>query len=117
MKKVFLNKMKKILVVQQQEILQKLKQDINADIDTDGDETDEIQAKILARTNAQLLIREKEKLLKVESALKRIDNGTFGDCEECGDKISEKRLMINPGFITCIICAEDLETKSKRGQF
>lgn len=114
MRKPFLTKIKKMLETERTEIIAKVKLNSNIDIDIEGDETDEIQGKILALTNAQLMARDKEKMAKIENALKKINEGTFGFCEECGDEIAEKRLMVNPGFITCIGCAEELEILSKR---
>lgn len=114
MRKPFLNKIKKMLEEQREEITNKVKANSNIDIDIDGDETDEIQGKIIALANAQLIARDKEKMLRIESAFKKIAEGTFGFCEECGEEISEKRLMVNPGFHTCIVCAEQIELMNKR---
>lgn len=114
MRKPFLNKIRKILEDQRSEIIAKVKNNAAIDIDIDGDETDEIQGKILALANAQLIARDKEKMVRIENALRKITDGTFGYCEECGEEIVEKRLLVNPGFITCIACAEQLEIISKR---
>ena len=48
---------------------------------------------------------------KVEEALQRIEKETFGYCEECGQKIDEKRLLIQPVTTYCIICKESLEAE------
>ena len=40
--------------------------------------------------------RDREKLIQIDEALERIEDGTYGICEECGCKISEKRLKIMP---------------------
>lgn len=115
MKKTFIQTITKMLEEQRQEITTKINNSNHIDIDIDGDETDEIQAKILALATAKLAIRDREKLVKINNALKKISDGTFGSCEECGEEIAEKRLLFNPGFITCIGCAEHLELISKRG--
>jgi DnaK suppressor protein len=114
MRKPFLTKVKKILEDQRNSIVEKVKLNSNIDIDIDGDETDEIQGKIIALANAQLIARDKDKMAKIELALKKISDGSFGYCEECGEEIAEKRLLVNPGFITCIGCAERLEIINKR---
>lgn len=114
MRKPFLNKIRKMLEDQREQILAKVKMNSNIDIDIDGDETDEIQGNILALANAQLVARDKEKVSQIENAFKKILDGTFGHCEECGEEISEKRLLVNPGFTTCIACAEQLEILNKR---
>jgi DnaK suppressor protein len=42
-------------------------------------------------------------------ALERIENGTYGICTECGNPISEKRLMLFPNATRCLACQEALE--------
>jgi len=116
MNKVFLNKIEKVLQERRQILLKKPEKVI--DIDIDGDETDEIQGKILAHITAQITVREIHLLDRIERALSRIQNGTFGKCEECEEAIAEKRLLINPEFTTCISCAsynEMQEEKRVRG--
>ncbi|MCA9353454.1 TraR/DksA C4-type zinc finger protein [Candidatus Nomurabacteria bacterium] len=39
--------------------------------------------------------------MSVEGALKRIENGTYGTCSVCGEKIEEDRLGANPAADTC----------------
>lgn len=114
MRKLFLNKIRKMLEEQREEILSKVKRNAQIDIDLDGDETDEIQGKIIALANAQLVARDKENIARIENAFKKILDGSFGHCEECDDEISEKRLLVNPGFTTCISCAEQLELLNKK---
>ena len=46
----------------------------------------------------------KQKIMKIENALKRIDIGFFGICISCGEEISEKRLSIDPTVLKCIDC-------------
>jgi RNA polymerase-binding transcription factor DksA len=40
----------------------------------------------------------------IEAALQRLDAGTFGECVECSDMISEQRLDIMPTAVKCIKC-------------
>ena len=59
--------------------------------------------------NLRIRDRERKLLGKVEEALLRIEKETFGYCEECGQKIDEKRLLIRPVTTYCIVCKESLE--------
>ena len=53
-------------------------------------------------------------LLKdIDNALDKISNGTYGICEECDEKINEKRLEVNPVARYCITCQRGLEAKGK----
>jgi len=47
----------------------------------------------------------KDKLQKLEAALQRIEEGTYGVCEACGQAIEPERLGALPTAILCIACA------------
>ncbi len=49
---------------------------------------------------------EKNRLLEIDDAVQKINEGTYGNCQICGNKILEERLEIMPASITCIDCAE-----------
>jgi len=53
----------------------------------------------------------KERLKKIEIALQKIDQGTYGICEACGDQIGEKRLDYFPEVSNCIECQRKMEQK------
>jgi DnaK suppressor protein len=115
MNKVFLEKMKQILLTQRQEILNKSNPDPSMTVvDMEGDETDIIQGNMLIELSKQLATRDVTKLNSIDSALERIENSTYGVCEDCGEDIVEKRLLHNPYFLTCVSCAEDREVDVKQ---
>ena len=53
--------------------------------------------------------RERVFLQKIEKALKKLDEGEFGVCEDCEEPISVKRLEARPETELCIRCKEDQE--------
>ncbi|MBI5184097.1 MAG: TraR/DksA family transcriptional regulator [Nitrospinae bacterium] len=57
--------------------------------------------------------REREELKNIEEALRRIDSGTYGICNECEKKISKKRLEILPFTHYCRDCQSKIESSSK----
>ena len=65
--------------------------------------------------NFELRIRDRERKLinKIKEALERIDEGTFGICELCGEDISEGRLKARPVTTLCIDCKMEEERKEK----
>ncbi len=65
--------------------------------------------------NFLLRIRDRERklIVKIKEALERLDNGTFGICEACGEEISEKRLKARPVTTLCIECKKKQETEEK----
>lgn len=55
--------------------------------------------------------RREQSLQDISSALSKIDAGDYGFCEQCGEEIAEKRLLINPTANYCIVCSSNLECK------
>jgi DnaK suppressor protein len=64
------------------------------------------RASLEADRNFMLRIRDRESKLikKIKRALERIENGTFGICEKCGEDISIQRLKARPVTTQCIEC-------------
>lgn len=73
------------------------------------------RASLEADRNFMLRIRDRENKLikKIKKALERIDNGTFGICEKCGEDISIKRLKARPVTTQCIECKTKEEAVEK----
>jgi RNA polymerase-binding transcription factor DksA len=67
-----------------------------------------------AERSVFLLEREIDKLKKINSALGRIYDKTYGICEICGEYIQEKRLSIVPYARFCIECKSKEEKKTRR---
>ena len=55
-----------------------------------------------------------ETLNKIEEALKRLEDGSFGYCFECGEEISERRLRALPFAVRCKDCEEAREMAEQR---
>lgn len=68
-----------------------------------------------AERNFELRIRDREHKLikKVKKALERINEGTFGLCETCGEDISIERLRARPVTTQCIDCKTKEEKLEK----
>lgn len=49
--------------------------------------------------------RREQHLMRINSALRRIDSGGFGNCRMCGDEIDERRLWADPSASKCVPCA------------
>lgn len=65
--------------------------------------------------NATLRIRDRERKLiaKIDDALERIDDGTFGICEACDEAIGPDRLRARPVTTLCIGCKNEQEKQEK----
>lgn len=58
--------------------------------------------------------RERKLLAKIDDALQRIEDGSFGICEECGKDIGLKRLKARPVVTLCIECKTKQEEEEKK---
>jgi DnaK suppressor protein len=74
------------------------------------------RASLESDRNFELRIRDRERKLikKLQEALQRIEDGTFGVCELCAESISEKRLMARPVTTLCINCKTKQEQLEKQ---
>jgi DnaK suppressor protein len=61
-----------------------------------------------------LIQMKSETLNKVDAALRRLEEGSYGDCFECGEEISEARLRALPFAVRCKDCEEARETAELR---
>ena len=70
------------------------------------------QASLQATIDFMLRIRDRESRLigKINQSLARIEEGTFGICDMCGEKISIQRLKARPVTNFCITCKNKMET-------
>lgn len=63
--------------------------------------------------NLHMKERDNKLIFKIKEALERIENGTYGICEVCGEKITESRLKARPVTTVCITCKQNQETQEK----
>ena len=90
-----------------------LNEDMTLDADDLPDEMDLASSEYLHSFTFRLRGREKAFLDKIQKALQKIEDGSFGVCEECGEEISIKRLEARPETTLCIRCKEDQERMEK----
>jgi len=74
---------------------------------------DQASAEIDRNLLLRLRGREQRLLKKIDSAIEKIDSGTFGICEVCGQDIGIKRLEARPVTTMCIHCKTEQEEEEK----
>ena len=84
--------------------------------------SDEVeQSSLSSDMDFTLRIRDREAKLiaKIRDAIERLEDGTFGICEECGQEIPLKELMARPVTTMCIECkkAQEAEERTKAASF
>ena len=113
MSKAQLKKFKDMLEAKRQEIIKRAQQTLDEDMTLDSndlpDEMDLASSEYLQSFTFRLRGRERFFLDKIDQALKRIEDGSFGMCESCEEPISIKRLEARPETTLCIRCKEDQE--------
>jgi len=57
--------------------------------------------------------REREKIKAIDEALEKIDDNTYGRCEECDEKINKERLKILPFAKYCVTCKAEIEKRER----
>lgn len=105
-KKLFENEKKKIIFNDRI-----LREDFSVNSDDRYDEVDQATTDVEQSMRMRLCNREVLYLKKVEEALERIEEGTFGLCTECEEPIELKRLEARPTATHCVSCKEEQERR------
>ncbi len=112
-----MSKFKKILLAERDRLLNNskasIKNDLNISTDDLPDEADLAASEINQSLTFELRNRERVMISKINTALKRIQDGTFGECEACEEPIEKRRLEARPFSTFCVNCQEMHEHKEK----
>jgi DnaK suppressor protein len=115
MTKTELNKFKKILENKQDELEQIVRNRDAITIEKSADALDEVQHAAERELAIRNLDRESHLLRNVRSALRRLEDGSFGTCLHCEEEISPKRLAAVPWAAFCIQCQEQADRNHDDG--
>lgn len=118
MKKKDLDQLKKLLEDENRRILRHL-EDLSdtsvADIDTpSGDSVDLAALEINQNSLVKVGKRELNHLKKIDAALQKMEDGTYGECESCGEQIAVARLLARPVAQLCIDCKTAQENEERK---
>ena len=113
-----LKKFQELLEDKRKSVLERARQMLSVEnmaLDTNDlpDEMDLASSEYLQSFEFRLRGREKSLLSKLDLALKKIEEGTFGVCEICEESIGKKRLEARPETTLCIKCKEDQEREER----
>ena len=94
--------------------LRNLREALQSEVDVEPDEGD---AEVFEREKNSALIAVLEKKLNdVEAALKSIEKGGYGICEDCGKAIETERLEVKPDATLCLTCQQKAEQRARRNR-
>ncbi len=115
--KKHLEEIRTLLTEQRDKLLDNAKRTLKEEIElAPEDLPDEMDlASSVYEQNLSLRLRGRERglLEKINAALRRMAEGEFGECEECGEEIGINRLRARPVTTYCIQCKEDQEKREK----
>jgi DnaK suppressor protein len=89
------------------------KHDLTLQTEDLPDEVDLASSELNQSMSLRIRDRERELVLRIEEALGKIEDGTFGLCEMCEEPIDIKRLEAQPVAEMCIRCKEQEEIQRK----
>jgi DnaK suppressor protein len=111
-----ITRFKKILLKEREEIIGEVKQIHESSREMGQDGIQDIADEAANIYHRQVLLslseNERTRLQEVDEALDRIESGTYGICEECGEPIGMKRLEVRPIAKYCVPC----KTKQEKGK-
>jgi DnaK suppressor protein len=109
LRKILQNKRRELLKETQDEIAKYVKGDNRQEIETALDDGDWSVIDIAEDINLRKLAVNRDTLQKIELSLHKLDDGSYGVCDDCGEEISPERLRVLPFAIRCRDCQEDFE--------
>ncbi|MBD5405238.1 RNA polymerase-binding protein DksA [bacterium] len=96
-----------------EETLKTLTEETGDTYSSSGDEVDRANDEALKQLELRARDRERKLISKIDAALKRIEDGTFGYCEITDEPIGLKRLEARPVATMSVEAQEEHETKEK----
>lgn len=112
-----LKKFQEMLEEKRRQVLDRARKTLSEDMTLDTndlpDEMDLASSEYIQSFEFRLRGREKILLTKLDLALKKIEDGSFGTCELCEEQIGRKRLEARPETSLCIRCKEDQEREER----
>ena len=115
-----LERFRETLLEQKMQILGRVEEMLSGEIHLDSNDFPDEMDTAVSETNlsltGQLREREQRLLNKIEEALKKIKQGTYGACTSCGEEIEMKRLQARPVASLCIDCKGEQERLERQGE-
>ena len=110
-------KFRRILLEEKKRIIANTKKSIESELNISADDLpDEVDLAAI-QVNQTLVFRlrdrERQLLAKIDQAIVRLNDGTFGHCLECDEAIEKRRLEVRPVSTLCISCKELQEHREK----
>lgn len=109
LRRLLINRREEIVKEAKAEISKYIKGEKRQLVETALDDGDWSVIDLAEDISLKQLSTHRENLVKIDEALRKLKEGTYGKCEDCGEEISDKRLKVIPFAIYCIDCKEKRE--------
>jgi DnaK suppressor protein len=109
LRKLLIQKREQLVKETDIEVSKYIKGETKQIVDTALDDGDWSVVDISEDVSLGRLSAQREVMVKIDAAIRKLDEGTYGICEDCGGKISEERLKVLPFAIYCRDCQEKIE--------
>jgi len=116
MRRALINRREEIVKEAKVEISKYIRGETKQLVDTALDDGDWSIIDLSEDISLKQLSTHRETLLKIDEALTKLNEGTYGKCEDCGEEISEERLRVLPFAIYCRDCQEKKEQIEEMGR-
>lgn len=109
LKKMLTEKKREVWNDIKERLFEQLGKEYKSEIETALDEGDKALTDLAEETGLTIISLRKETLEKIDHAIEKLEQGTYGICEDCGAEISEQRLKAVPFAVHCIECKQKRE--------
>ncbi len=114
-------RLRRVLVQKREDILKESRKEIKKQVSGENrqfvetvlDDGDLAVVDVSEDINLKQLTAHRQRLIKIDTALAKLREGSYGVCEECSCEIEEGRLKVLPFAICCRDCQEILEVRQK----
>ena len=116
LQKMLQERKKKILAELRDQVYEKLGKEYRSEFERGMDSGDVSFVDLLQSVGIKLVDIHQEELIKMDAAERKLRDGTYGICEECGNEISEERLAAIPYAVRCLEDEERYEQTKIQGR-
>lgn len=109
LKKVLLDEKKRLWAELRDDLFRKLGNEYNTQFDNPHDVEELALMDIIEDTGLAVADIKRRELERMDAALRRLEDGTYGECEGCGTEIDTGRLKARPFATMCVKCRSEEE--------
>ncbi len=110
LRRMLLEKKRRMWLELREELFQKLGREYNEQFDNPHDVEELGLIDLIEDTGLALTDIKRDELTRMDETVRKLEDGTYGRCEDCGQDIDEGRLRLIPTAIYCTTCQEKRET-------